>query len=1141
MPASTGLTDDWNIDFINKILSHKDMTISWDGRTAGTSPALGDYVRGDTSGAVAKVIGGTFLGSTNATGTIIATNVRGRFEDGEQLRHLDELPFDTIVAGGFAIGETLDEVGAGTAQIIVDFIEYNHPGDTAGDGTIYGRLTTVGWLDGDDIENSTPTTVATVDGAEVDNAATWDGDVNGLPTSFTVSGVINYDGGTVDIPNDALVLSGERATGVFDLNGQPNDGEVVVLGSQTLTPLVDEVLIAGTEQNSLRNLINAINNGAGEGTDYANGTLKNTTADMGSSNIGIVQATARTFIPSVTTTTSTTTVTGATWTAATLDTGASGSTGRGRNHARTLDSVTATGTYIVNDIDGVWAENDAVFIDQVLLYDTVEAGQAFAVGDVVQGQTSGAQGRVLAVTSTRLILAEQTLRFEDNEPIHRVNIDQTTTDIADVQATAADDEVTAVVVNHPNSQPTPRVIQKELLQGGLLASTLNPVRHVRQFYNFLQDKFDEFDQMDDVIPMSGQVKNAQYTIINGWFIPDRSMRFLDSGSIRDSASDNVWANPQSLGSMNAVGTAGYAASEVQPQLYVEQDGVFVDPRDVPSLEGHINLLIKITTNTDNQVTATGSGAQIDSGRIRVYNRFFLHTYSHFFTATNATGGVVTIALATSNDLNNTTGTDDFAYTSGAGTWAAGEEIVTGAGTIADPLAVGVVVTADTGATGNVTYVLKSTGDDFVNTDVVLGQISQVNKTSAAPTQLVAGYSDQIGFGHVDSNFTGGTTGSGPFHIGEEVSQGAARGIILEDETAANTLYIDELDVEINAWDGTTVITGDISGASYTPTTRTADTVAPKDIGDEIDNDYTCIFGLDKTDVGGRTIAEFYEYTKYLTSKEADASFQLQAGRNQGTDVQGRLYRKVDQVTEASPAFAEQVDAPYGIKAGSLFLGARSVFVQNMATADIQNFNLIDDAGTGETPPNVQTLEVTGLAVNDRVVVYETDGVASTTIKTGQYNVGVVSGANNGATDIIVLIKDGTDDGTPLLADTPSTGTIRVEDPNNVGLFLNITYGSRVKAASTFTLDTTAEQPTPEIGDVTSSTDLNENDDVYVVLLSVIASTSTESQTIEFDSVLNIMTRVRKRGILPFEVTGQFTATGASVAAIRTTDPVVDPV
>ncbi len=1152
MPASTTIETAWNIDYVNKILSHKDQTVTWDSRTAGTSPNIGDYVRDTISGAVGKVISGSGLGTTDATGTMVLTNVRGIFANGNQLDVEDTLGFDNVEVGkGFVVGEQLD--APTTEEFVISAVEFNY-GVSDGTGIVYGDVAIAGFLNDDQLDNATQvtTSVAQATGAEVDNSG-WDGDVN-VVTATTISGILNYDTGTVDIPNDALVLAGERATGDFDVGANPLDTETVVLGSTTYTfnttlGGANSVLIGASPIASLRNLVNAINFGAGIGTAYGLGTVKNTLADMGITDVAGVVGTARTFIPSTTATTSTTTVTGATWTSATLDTGASGSTGRGRSHARTIASVTATGSYITNDIDGTWTENEAVFIDQILQYDTVEAGQAFAVGDVVQGQTSGAQGRVLAVTSSRLILAEQTLRYEEDESIHRVNIDQTTTDIADVTTDITHaDEITSVLLNHPNSQPTPRVIQKEVLQGGIFTASINPVRHVRQLYNFLQDKFDETDQMDDTIPMSGQVKNAQYTLINGWFIPDDSMRFLDSGSIRDSTSDNIWANPQSLGSLEAVGNTGYSARAVQPQLYVEQDGVFVVPADVPSLEGQINLLIKIKKNTDTrQVVAVqdGTGVSIDSGRIRVYNRFYLHTYSHFFTANNDTGGVVTIALASANDLNNTTETYDIDYDaqSSATAWVLGDEIVNAdSGTLQS---VGVVVSADVGATGNIQYVLKS-GHQFADNDVITNQFIQNNKTAFTTLlTVVAGYSSDIGFGHVDSNFTGDTT-TGTFQIGEGVTQTgtSAIGIILEDD-AGTTLYIDELDVETNAWNGTGLITGDLSGATYTPTTRTADTVAPKDIGDEVDNDYTAIFALDKTvavPAGlGATIQQLYEYTKFIVSKEADSVLvQKQGARNQDTDVEGRIYRKVDQVTEATPAFAEQVDAPYGIKAGALFLGAQSVFVQDMATADIQNYNLVDDAGTAEVPPNLQAVQITGLAVGDKAVTYRTTGVASVTILTTEFQVGTVGGGNNETADSTIDLDSQTD-AIPMNADTPPTGTLRVIDPNNAGLFLNFTYGSRNKTTGIFTLDTTAEQPTPEIGDVTSSTSLGTTDDAYVVLLSKTATASTESVTIEFALTLDIMTRVRKRGILPFEVTGQFTSSGASIATIRTTDPVVDPV
>lgn len=54
---------------------------------------------------------------------------------------------------------------------------------------------------------------------------------------------------------------------------------------------------------------------------------------------------------------------------------------------------------------------------------------------------------------------------------------------------------------------------------------------VNELYSFLQDKFDEPDQMDDPVPMSAQTP-TQYTLINGWYIDDNTIKALYGGSIQ---------------------------------------------------------------------------------------------------------------------------------------------------------------------------------------------------------------------------------------------------------------------------------------------------------------------------------------------------------------------------------------------------------------------------------------------------------------------------------------------------------------------------------------------------------------------------------------------------------------------------------
>ena len=53
------------------------------------------------------------------------------------------------------------------------------------------------------------------------------------------------------------------------------------------------------------------------------------------------------------------------------------------------------------------------------------------------------------------------------------------------------------------------------------------------FYSFLQDIFDETIQMDDEIPMSAQTP-TEYTMLNGWFMDDRTSNFISGGAIQTS-------------------------------------------------------------------------------------------------------------------------------------------------------------------------------------------------------------------------------------------------------------------------------------------------------------------------------------------------------------------------------------------------------------------------------------------------------------------------------------------------------------------------------------------------------------------------------------------------------------------------------
>ncbi len=208
------IADDWNIDFANQEIRHVDGVLTY-ADNAGTAPALNNYIRGTTSGAVARIIAGSDLGGVSATGTFDVTNVVGRFINNEPLEVLSEVFFDTVAGTpqGFAVGDVLG--GPSTEAITVRAIEYNQGPNvtTDGDGVIYGDTLTAGWADDEVIDNDTTgaTGVALVDVTENDNSglfgsATVDGTL-AVPgaTNENDSVIIHYDAGTIDIPEDARI------------------------------------------------------------------------------------------------------------------------------------------------------------------------------------------------------------------------------------------------------------------------------------------------------------------------------------------------------------------------------------------------------------------------------------------------------------------------------------------------------------------------------------------------------------------------------------------------------------------------------------------------------------------------------------------------------------------------------------------------------------------------------------------------------------------------------------------------------------------------------------------------------------------------------------------------------------------------
>lgn len=269
-----------------------------------------------------------------------------------------------------------------------------------------------------------------------------------------------------------------------------------------------------------------------------------------------------------------------------------------------------------------------------------------------------------------------------------------------------------------------------------------------------------------------------------------------------------------------------------------------------------------------------------------------------------------------------------------------------------------------------------------------------------------------------------------------------------------------------------------------------------DIGDGAgDQDYDV-----QIDCDGRRLSDVYEVCKYWT--RTGSLKQLEVGAD-ASFINGEAYRFADL------AYTEVVPSPLGLFAGGKFFGAQGVYFTNLHADDVQAFQLVDNNGVTRTPPNFQSFSITGVIAGDRCAIFKT---AIGIIEKDQYTM-TAQGAGSGTIIIAEAIPN----------DTPATGTIIVVD---VSTQTEQVYAYTSWTGSTFTLSGT------------TSVAYTTSDTVYVPYIYEEATGTSITVSAIYVSDRTVMARVRLKGILPFETTGTYGATGYSAAAIRTPDGIV---
>jgi hypothetical protein len=283
-------------------------------------------------------------------------------------------------------------------------------------------------------------------------------------------------------------------------------------------------------------------------------------------------------------------------------------------------------------------------------------------------------------------------------------------------------------------------------------------------------------------------------------------------------------------------------------------------------------------------------------------------------------------------------------------------------------------------------------------------------------------------------------------------------------------------------------------------------------------------------------------------------------------------------------------SPFGTFAGGSLFGAPGVALTtgNLIGSEVQSFQLVDDDGTTQIPPNTQSITVANLISGDTVAVFRRTGTA---VNKTQLTLDVGNNLGGGTltvTDILTQDEGSQNDNSKvrIISDSGQEHRYRYDSFESGGSTFTLSPSAAGTDEGTGTntniLDTGifAAAAQIEVGDfvrhtaapfqfsiVTAITDDNnlavtdngatwaslpfevntfvENytagNNAYVPLIERIADVASESNSIIYLGDFDIKVVVRRTAsisILPFSQDTDFTATGREVTTVRTTDTII---
>jgi hypothetical protein len=633
---------------------------------------------------------------------------------------------------------------------------------------------------------------------------------------------------------------------------------------------------------------------------------------------------------------------------------------------------------------------------------------------------------------------------------------------------------------------------------------------VNALYSYLMDTFDELAQMDDPIPMTAQTP-TEYTLVNGWFMDDDSFKYLKGGAIKTDG----YLNEIQILTLQASGYTNAVSSDIGKT--VKDDGADTGP-------------LLAYNNTDRKwwiryssTIASGSTMTISGG-----------TGAGTASANSVTGENLYANIYTLGSIEEDDNQQIYIEQNGSRIFSGSEwwpESGSGTRHIDVLIKVKEAGTEIDGA--QITVFLRhypSTGNadlyDHFGIDLTTGGRNAVPLATSPDLNNTSTYAVVSGYSDITIAFVNGTINyssiSGSFTNLETVTGGTsgATALFVKQTTTSGSGTMTLANIVGSFQSGETITGGTSGKTATTSSTVTGAYYTGKAFTQGTEYNYSVIINC-----ATRPLAQVYEYLKYVT--RIGSTFTMyptatqQGGAVTWSTKQGQLYIRAHEDLQNTPTnvFSPVKASPFGTFAGGKFFGAQGVWVENMASSDIQSFQLIDTTGTTRTPPNQQSITISNLQSGDRVSVFRT--TSGTTINKAMYT--AASGNNSGNSTFVV--------NETIAADTPTSGSIRIVDTTDTSATREIRYTYTSWSGSTFSgLSPTLDRNYP--ANTTTA---------YIPYIDTIVSGSSVSVTVIYVADRSILVRVRRKtapAILPFETTGTFASTGYSTTCIRTPDTIV---